>query len=309
MDLTGSFTGTINQPPTTLADLAYIKTERAASHETPVLINFVKSWLHEHNYIIALACLDLLLEKKCNINDNKKPLTRHDGITPSVVHELSQALYTISLMEARYNLPDVERLLCLNFLHDLGEEFNVTQNDLRSHLRTHNVPYQEYEEALLLQFENMTKTRNDIDRYASDEAYFKTMLDRPETVIAKFQDRIHNMATLIGFKTAEKRREYILETMALRSILNQATERYPEYKRVFDVMNKIITAQIFFNSRFINKVDPGNPIVVAVGTLPRLRNILGLPPGLDPLHITQIRADEKIGWINARRDPALKPVA
>lgn len=309
MDLTSSFTGTTSKPAAKLADLAYIKTERAASHETPVLVDFVTSWMSERGYKMGLACLDLLLEKKCNINDSKKPLTRHDGITPSIVHELSQAIYTISLVEAGYKLPDVETLLCLNFLHDLGEEFNVTQSDLQTHLRTHKVPYQRREDALLILFENMTKTRNDISRYESNNDYFMTMLLYPATVIAKFQDRIHNMATLIGFKTPEKRREYVLETMELSRILNLATERYPEFKKVFDVMNKIIVAQIFFNSSFMNKVDPDHPVIVSMGILPRLRNINGLPAGLDPLHITQARADAQIGWINARRGPDLKPVA
>jgi len=97
--------------------------------------------------------------------------------------------------------------------------------------------------------------------------------------------------------------------MQLRVVLNMASERYPEYKRVFQVMNSILTTQIYFISRFLTEINPKTPVLVSEDKLPRLRAMVPLPPGLDPLLITQARALDKILWINARKNPALIPAA
>ena len=66
MTLVDSFTDKQQRPPAKLADLVYIKTERAAAHETAVLLDFVTDWMSTRHYKTGLACLDLLIEKKCN---------------------------------------------------------------------------------------------------------------------------------------------------------------------------------------------------------------------------------------------------
>ena len=198
MDLMGSYTAAQQQkPPTELAGLAYITTERAAAGETPALLDFVTSWMQDRNLYASLACLDLLIEKKCNPNGPQEARLRQDKETPSIIHELSQALYTISLVEAGHDLPDVEALLCMNFTHDLGEEFDVTKTSFKQNLYDHGIEHTDRTDFLAERFENMTKSRNGVYEYDNNRDYFLIMLDDPTTVIAKFQDRIHNMATLI----------------------------------------------------------------------------------------------------------------
>lgn len=282
-----------------LADLAYINSERAASGETPAMMDFLVRWMEAHDFKMAIACYDLLREKKCPSPEQKKNLTederkgllRKDRETPSIVHELSQALYTISLVEGGFKLPDVETLLCLNFLHDLGEENDVTTDLLRQHLRKAGIPDSPRVTQLCDLFENMTKSRYGHPLYIDNYAYFLTMLDDPTTVIAKFQDRIHNMATLINVIKFDKHKDYIVETIELRNTLNKAKTLYPDYTDVFETLNKIVSAQISFNASFLNKQRPDDPVVFNFGVMPRLSRINQLPLGLDPLHILQTRAN------------------
>lgn len=309
MDLKDSYmTATATSlPAIRLADLSYINTERAAAGATTDLMDFVTKWLTAHDMQTGLACYDLLREKKCPPGGREKTQMRQDGQTPSIVHELSQALYTISLVEAGHNLPDTEMLLCLNFTHDLGEEFNITATDFHQNLIDHHITPSLRHDLLGALFENMTKSRGDTYKYTDNQDYFDTMLKNPATVIAKFQDRIHNMATLIGVKKLDKHRAYITETIELRDTLKEATLLYPRYKPVFDVMHRIISTQIYYNAFFLNKTAPDKPIEFTNAALPRLRRISQLPEGIDPLKITEARAESKLEWLSAYKVPAAKP--
>ena len=187
MDLRDSYiTATAKAPQAVkLADLSYINNERAAAGATADLLDFVARWMTARDMQMGLACFDLLREKKCPPGGQQKTLTRQDGETPSIVHELSQALYTISLVEAGYELPDAETLLCLNFTHDLGEEFDVTTDSFRQNLINHNITPSARSEILGILFENMTKSRGAAYKYENNQDYFDTMLKHPATVIAK----------------------------------------------------------------------------------------------------------------------------
>lgn len=290
-------------PDVKLADLAYINTERAAAASTPDLMDFVTKWMIARDMQMGLACFDLLRDKKCPPGGQQKSLTRQDGETPSIVHELSQALYTISLAEAGYDLPDTEMVLCLNFTHDLGEEFDVTETSFQQNLIDHQIPLSARTDLLGTLFENMTKSRGDVYKYENNQDYFDAMLEDPRTVIAKFQDRIHNMATLIGVKKLNKHRDYITETIVLRNTLPKAKELYPQYAPVFDIMHRIVNTQIYYNAFFLDRTHSGNPIEFKTGNMPRLRRIGQLPEGLDPLKITEARAENKLKWMAAYQRP------
>ncbi len=285
-------TATLKEARHRLTDLAYIKSERDAAEAAPALIAFATSWMRERDYRMGLACLDLLCEKKCP--PGGKMLMRQDGVTPSIIHDLSQALYSISLIEAGYDLPDAEMLPCLNFMHDLPEEFDVTEADLKDKLHLHNAPLSDRTDLLAILIENMTKSRGGVYKYPNNRDYFNKVLEHPTTVIAKFQDRIHNMATLIGVKKTDRHRDYIVETMELRDTLEKAQSLFPDFTPVFDIMKRIVSTQIYYNVLFLNKVSSGNPIAFKNGSMPRLRRIAQLPEGLDPLKITEARAESKL---------------
>lgn len=304
---------------TQLSSLAYIRTERDASHETPEILKFVRAWMMERQYRHGLTCLELLRKQK---GDEK----RDDGFTPSIIHELSQACYTIALVEGGYDLPDVEALLCLNFTHDLGEEKSLKKNDMHtlfqaqsiSHMAARansldgfpsNVPV--WEDTMSTLFGRMAKKMGGVPLYFSADnplktdhkKYFESLLDHPTTVIAKFLDRIHNMATLIGVKALHKQKEYLHETLLLRDTLKQAAARYPQYAPTFTVMNKILTIQVMFTASYLERIDPTYRAGFGSATLPRLRDIAPLPHGLDPLHITQARALRDLTWRAAYKNP------
>lgn len=310
------------QVPVKLADLGYIKTERTATHEAAVLLNFVTRWMEERNFSYGLSCLKLLRELK---GDEK----RQDGITPSIIHELTQSLYIIALTEAGYELPDIERQTCLALMHDLGEEKGLKKKHILQWWEQHEINRKtiykngtftkeatnlNWEHNTAIMIDRMAKEMDGVYRYPlldirknNSTKYFLVMLEAPETVLCKLMDRIHNMATLIDVKTPEKHQAYIEETVELREILRLATERYPRYARALSVMDKILGTQIYFNSFYLNKIDPQNHELISVKDMPRLRRIAALPLGFDPLFITQQRANSRISWINAYKNPASLP--
>lgn len=302
-----------------LSALAYIRTERDASHETPEILKFIHAWMTEREYRHGLTCLELLMKQK---GDEK----RDDGLTPSILHELSQACYTIALVEGGYDLPDVEALLCLNFTHDLGEEKNLKKNDMHALFQAQSIDHMAiransldgsadnipvWEDTMSTLFGRMAKKMGGIPVYFSEDAplktdhkkYFEALLDHPTTVIAKFLDRIHNMATMIGVKKIHKQKEYLQETLLLRDTLKHAAARYPQYAPTFTVMNKILTIQVMFTASYLERIDPTYRAGIASATLPRLREIPPLPHGLDPLYITQARALRDLTWREAYKRP------
>lgn len=292
-----------------LKDLAFILSERDAAAATPAIMDFTVRWMEERDMRMALACFDLLREKKCPPDRAYKTLTREDKVTPSIIHELSQALYTVALAEVGYQMPDIEMLLCMNFTHDLGEDFDISKTGFKQNLYAHGITRSDRTDLAAELFENMTKSRGDKKKYADNTDYFFTMLEHPVTVIAKFQDRIHNMATLIGVKKPEKHREYIKETMELSTCLQQAQGLYPEYAAVYGIMANIVNTLTYFNARFLNISNPENPLETQMNLMPRLQRISQMPQGLDPLQITQARAENKLRWMSAYRKPAAAPAA
>lgn len=300
-------------PATRLDDLAYITSEAAATHETAAILDFVTRWIERHDYEYALSCLHLL-------RDLKGEQKRDDGLTPAILHELSQACYTIALADSGYELPDTEALLCLNFTHDLGEEFNMSREDMLNHWQKDQTlsgsdAHRVWIENLSTQFSRMAKKMNNVSlfplagdpRKTDHEQYFYAMMVDPVTAMAKFLDRIHNMATMIGVKSIPKQREYLKETVTLRDILFLAANTWPQYRPALLAMNKIVTAQILFTSRYLDIVDPGNKHPLPFNALPRLHRMSPLPQGLDPLQITQSRARNKMAWALAYQAPS-KPV-
>lgn len=272
-----------------------LQTEQDAIQATPALYQFVDQWLASHSYDHARSCLHLLEEKR-------RGQFREDGKTPAILHELSQACYTIALIQNNYHLADPETLLCLNLTHDLGEEFSLTASDLCDHFKQKpgdpNMRYKPWQETVSQLFSRMAKKINGRSLFPAADgsgktdhrAYFMAMIDNPLTAIAKFQDRIHNMATMIGVKPLEKQREYLEETLLLRDVLIMARDKFPAHKSVFTAMHSIINTQIFFVARYHGLVDPVASQNLPLNPLPRMRRIKELPAGLDPLIITQNRA-------------------
>lgn len=320
MTLSDSFQNQSTATPARLAALGYIQTERDAAHETSQILDFLTRWMQERNFQYGHACLDLLVAHKGSSK-------REDGVTPSILHELSQALYTVALVESGYDLPDPEMLVCLNLTHDLGEEYELRQKDFQAHFEKHSINRTavQHETGLCLHPTNkgwedratalmmrLAKKQGNISLYprhddpskTDSSKYFMNMLNDPSTVIAKFQDRIHNMATLIGVKNPEKHREYITETLELRDTLMKARTLYPRYTQTFDVMDKIVSTQIYFNNCYLKKISPESSIATLAMGIPRMKYIHPLPAGLDPLQITQKRALNTLNWIDARKGPA-----
>jgi len=187
-----------------LTNSGLFNTEEQVIENYDVLVDYVRDWLESNEYDTAMACFELLLEKK-----NGK--LRGDGKSPSALHEISQAIYTISLIEDGVGLADPESVIALNFLHDLGEEYGVKAPKLMEQFKKFNCSIGGQRLTILLRdFDLITKQyKGEPPKYKSEWEYYLPMQQSENVSVAKLIDRLHNIATIVGVKDSLRCREYI----------------------------------------------------------------------------------------------------
>lgn len=160
---------------------------------------------------------------------------RKDGQTPEFDHQISIALYAMTLPYLRYR----EEVIATIFLHDVREDYGVTHHDIlalfpddpEKGLRIANA------------VDAMTKVVNGIKR---DEAeLFALMGQNPIASIAKGCDRIHNLQSMIGVFTLAKQRTYIEEVVTLfMPMLKIARRLFPYQVTAYENIKFVLTSQM-----------------------------------------------------------------
>lgn len=256
------------------------------------LINDVRSYLSRCGYDTAIACLDLAIEKKAG-------LLRQDGKTPSILHEVTQALYTISMIEAGIHIDDPESVIALNFIHDLGEDFGLKPKDLRKYLREKGIETNTKTIQLSWDLDLLTKKyKNRLPKFDYEHQYYISLETSQNASIAKLIDRIHNIATQIGVKTDDKCLQYMCDTMVIANdFVNICSQSFPEQTEAYKTCQQIVetTLQVsrYYHSRGkIGKVLPDDPKLIEL--MPNRG--FDVPNGLNPILIPAQRALESNGW-------------
>ncbi len=252
------------------------------------LITDIRAYLQSADYNIALSCLDLAIE-------TKKGKFRGDGRTPSVIHEISQALYTISLIEDGVHLEDPESVIALNFTHDLGEDFGLKPETLKKHLRNTGVTDQDKINQLTTDFDILTKKYKGEDpKFKNEWEYYQGIEKSQNASIAKFPDRLHNLATQIGVKSNARCLQYIANTFVIfNDLTKQASLLFPSQEKAYSIYHEMIKTASKINRYHLVESEIGKPLPdMAILAKEMPTHGFNIPAGLNPIFLNARRVLE-----------------
>lgn len=156
---------------------------------------------------------------------------RKDGFTPEFHHQVQIALFVKCL-------PDLlmpEETVATAFTHDLCEDFDLDPDDLRS----------QFGQAVGNATWAMTKTWRGIKR--SEDELFALMADDPIASIAKPADRDHNMRTMRGVFSSEKRLSYSdFAEHRILPLIKHAKRRFTQQEPAYEILKYLITQRISY---------------------------------------------------------------
>ncbi|MFK7840306.1 MAG: hypothetical protein AB8B83_08260 [Bdellovibrionales bacterium] len=149
--------------------------------------------------ILGMACADL-------VKGLKGEKLRNDG-SPSIVHEYSQMFYLRALLQRGFHIDRPDLVACVAAIHDVGEEYGKTTNDIRQYLTDYINKYGDsinpgMRSSLQQDIETIVKSYFAISREIEGEKPKMKKVDYIEGVvhdeiasIVKVLDRIHNIST------------------------------------------------------------------------------------------------------------------
>jgi (p)ppGpp synthase/HD superfamily hydrolase len=160
---------------------------------------------------------------------------RKDGVTPEFDHQLSIALYVMTLPDLIHREATIAAVL----LHDISEDYSV------SRLEIINLFPGSAEFAILVADGVDKVTKKYRGRIKDEDMLFDAMAEDPIASIVKPADRSHNLQTMVGVFTVEKQIAYIdfAETRVL-PMMKIARRRFPEQTNAYENTKHVIKGQI-----------------------------------------------------------------
>ncbi len=157
--------------------------------------------------------------------------TRKDGVTPELDHQISIALYVLTLA-----IPgdELETLLCIILLHDIREDYSkraavpaglppVTEAMIREQF---GAEVSETVELLSKVTDGIVKERG---------YYFEQMCGSWKALLVKLCDRLHNLSTMHGVFTRGKQIEYLEEAAAdILPLASYGSRNFSRYSAAFE---------------------------------------------------------------------------
>ena len=141
--------------------------------------------------------------------------TRKNG-ADEITHQIAIAGMIIQTYENRISQIELENLICIAFLHDIKEDYNVD-------VSKHNL------EPYVFAVDILSKTKD-----ISLDEYFGVISESLDTSIVKAFDRLCNLQTMVGAFSKEKIVEYIKETeQYVYPMINYARDTYYKHYMVF----------------------------------------------------------------------------
>jgi (p)ppGpp synthase/HD superfamily hydrolase len=160
--------------------------------------------------------------------------TRKDGVTPEFDHQVSIALYVMTLPDLIYR----EEAIATIFLHDVKEDFGVANGEMLAIFRD-----KEFGLRVVEAVDCMTKKWRDEVRDEDD--LFVRMANNAIASIAKGADRMHNLQSMIGVFTADKQRSYIaFAKERILPMLKAARRNFPHQVRAYENIKFVLNSQI-----------------------------------------------------------------
>jgi (p)ppGpp synthase/HD superfamily hydrolase len=159
---------------------------------------------------------------------------RKDGITPEFDHQLSIALYVLTLP----NLTHREAVIAAVLLHDISEDYHVSRGEIIALFAD-----QVFATLVANGVENVTKKFRGIEK--DEDVLFAQMAECPIASIVKPADRMHNLQTMVGVFTPAKQASYceFAEDRVL-PMMKIARRNFPEQIMAYENMKHVIRSQI-----------------------------------------------------------------
>lgn len=159
---------------------------------------------------------------------------RKDGVTPEFDHQISIALYALTLPDVIYP----EELIATIMLHDVREDYDITDGEIRALFTD-----KEFAHRVANAVNNMTKVWRGEKK--DEQTLFDEMSRDPIASIAKLCDRIHNFSSMVGVFTIDKQREYIKEANDLFFPMGKKARRnFPHQVTAYENCKFVLETQI-----------------------------------------------------------------
>jgi len=159
---------------------------------------------------------------------------RKDGHTPEFDHQISIALYALTLP----NLKHRQEVIATIFLHDVREDYHITDHEIRSLFIDQTIS-----DRVSHAVENMTKEWR--GERKDEQKLFNAMSEDPIASIAKGCDRIHNFQSMVGVFKLEKQKAYIQEAKDLfLPMLKTARRNFPHQALAYENIKHMLLSQI-----------------------------------------------------------------
>jgi (p)ppGpp synthase/HD superfamily hydrolase len=196
------------------------------------MTNFEKKLLTLRQYLIGARYFQAL--KALEFARKFHTGTRRDGFTPEFDHQVSIALFALTLPDLKYR----EEVIATIMLHDVREDYNVPEEEIRTLFGPGD-----FTDRVCRAVENMTKVFRGVKK---DEAgLFALMAEDPIASIAKGCDRIHNLQSMVGVFKLLKQKDYIREVHELfLPMLKTARRLFPEQTLAYENIKHMLKSQI-----------------------------------------------------------------
>lgn len=182
----------------------------------------LRYWLQGREYYAALEAMDF----------GKRYHTgfRKDGVTPEFDHQISIAHYVRTLIA---NLQFPEATICTVFLHDVREDYGVSDEEIRSKFGS------QVADAVAA----MTKTFRGV-KHPEGMVFDEIALD-PCASVAKGADRIHNFNSMVGVFSSNKQLSYIEEAETyFFPMLKKARRLHVRQEQAYENIKFMLQSQI-----------------------------------------------------------------
>jgi (p)ppGpp synthase/HD superfamily hydrolase len=161
--------------------------------------------------------------------------TRKDGVTPEFDHQVSIALYALTLPFMRFR----EEIIATIFLHDVREDYGITHAEIVALFPEDPAKGERIAQAV----DRMTKTFRGQVRDETD--LFALMAADPIASIAKGCDRIHNLQSMVGVFSPEKQQSYVEEARALfLPMLKTARRNFAYQVHAYENIKFVLVSQM-----------------------------------------------------------------
>ncbi len=267
------------------------------------LIEELHDWLDAKGYKQARIIMDVMIEEN-------EGILRDDNITPQILHELSQAIWFISLIEGGIEVDEPELLLSLILAHDLGEDHNIRPEELEKILNEKGISSGEKMKRFLKGFDVISKYygleeqmefNKAKDRNEGESRYQRKVRENHDASIAKFIDRPHNVMTLVGVREKDKINHEIGKAARYyaKPLVKEMRRMHPQNARFYTVMEKLLRSQLYVSRHYT--IQDGDPLPANNEIISRMPKIgfPFMPAGLHPLLVIAERIRQKLPDIYA----------